>query len=487
MRVTFLIPLIALLIPIAGILFINGFYAQLPQDSITEGIVGQPRNLHPLTMQQNPVDRAVVSLLYRSLLSYDLHGELVSDLASSWEVSDDGRTYTFYLHHDVHWHDGQRVTSDDVVFTAQRHPSLQQVSVAKQDEYTVQFTLSEPYAPFPELLTLPIAPEHISPDEVGLRAMGNGDYMLTIINPAPNVIESLTLERVHGNTETSINTLILRFFNDSDELATAVHLGEVDVFAGDPFEWPGFSTVSTPLRGINYAVYINIARGGLLADIDFRHDLARHTPKEVLVTERLRGRYAFVDGPIHDSWASADEVDEYPYQTVVDTPYEGEFTLVVPRTRDNVEAAEVLQDEWGRLGIDISLEVVETDDLDEKVLRERDFDFLLLGREVGHDPDRYTYWHSTQIEYPGLNITGYKQVRVDKAMEKGRQEQTREARKEHYDLFQSLLAADVPAIYLYQPVYYYTASDRVHGIDLRDVYTPKDRYKSIDSWYIDHP
>ncbi len=484
MKSKLLIPLIILLLPITGIIFIDRFYSQLPRDTITEGIVGQPRNIHPLLMQKNPVDIDLVNLIYGSLLKYNLAGELVTDLAHSWEVSADGLVYKVRLRDNVWWHDGQKFTADDVIFTATRHEALRQVEVVKLDDYTLEIKLSEVYAPFPDLLTIPIAPEHISLEEDPLLGVGTGPFMISYINPAPNFIEGITLVRVNKAKDGRINNLNLKFFNDRDELERAIQLGEIDLYAGEPFEWKGFRTEVASLKGVQYAIYLNVNREGLLADIDFRKALAQSTPKGVLATQVLNNRYTVIDGPIHDSWATNRALDKYYFDSDVEPQYEGELTLVIPRTKDNQAVSKVLQESWSRLGVDITIKVVEPSDLEEKVFKTRDFDLLLLGREVGHDPDRYSYWHSTQIDYPGLNITGYKQVRVDKALEKGRQVLSAEDRQEHYDLFQEMIFEDVPAIYLYQPRYYLTLRNNIQEVQLYDVFTASDRYKSLDQWRI---
>ena len=84
---------------------------------LVEGLIGQPRYLNPLLSQQNPVDQHLVDLIFDGLIRYGPDGQPQPALASSWDVSEDGRVFTFTLRDDARWHDGRPVTTDDVAFT----------------------------------------------------------------------------------------------------------------------------------------------------------------------------------------------------------------------------------------------------------------------------------------------------------------------------------------------------------------------------------
>ncbi len=100
--------------------------------------------------------------------------EIKPHLARSWEISPDGLTYTFFLRDDVYWHDGVRFTADDVIFTfdlihdpdipAAARPGLTIEGVpirpVKLNDFTVQFTLGEPFAPFLAAVGTEIVPKH---------------------------------------------------------------------------------------------------------------------------------------------------------------------------------------------------------------------------------------------------------------------------------------------------------------------------------------
>ncbi len=134
-----------------------------------------PKTLNPALAQETS-STAVIGDLFSGLTRLNLKTmEYEPDLALRWEVSQDGRVWTFYLRKDVRWSDGTPFTADDVVFTFnevyynESIPSStgdilkvkgKKIKVEKIDDYTVRFTLPEPFAPFLGALTASILPKH---------------------------------------------------------------------------------------------------------------------------------------------------------------------------------------------------------------------------------------------------------------------------------------------------------------------------------------
>ena len=122
-----------------------------------EGIIGSPSSITPLTARTQ-ADRDLSRLVFSGLVARGPDSTYVPDLASSWTVDSSGKTWTFSLRPGAQWQDGTPVTADDVVFTvgllkdpAYRGPlasSWREVTVARIDAETVQFSLASPLAGF---------------------------------------------------------------------------------------------------------------------------------------------------------------------------------------------------------------------------------------------------------------------------------------------------------------------------------------------------
>jgi len=83
----------------------------------SEALIGEIIRLNPILDFSNQPDRDIDRLIYHGLLHFDSRGIPVPDLAATWSISADATLYTFTLHEDAVWHDGEPVTSDDIVYT----------------------------------------------------------------------------------------------------------------------------------------------------------------------------------------------------------------------------------------------------------------------------------------------------------------------------------------------------------------------------------
>src|ERR687893_2350734 len=132
-----------------------------PPGTLYVALESEPPELDP-NLSSAYVDRQVMASLYDKLVDIDQEGEIVPMLAESYEVSDDGKVYTFKLREGVEFHDGTEFNAEAVKYNLDRYQEEDSVrstevkpieSVDVVDEYTVRVTLSEPFAPFLAVLT----------------------------------------------------------------------------------------------------------------------------------------------------------------------------------------------------------------------------------------------------------------------------------------------------------------------------------------------
>ena len=132
-----------------------------PPDTLYVALEAEPPELDP-NLSSAYVDRQVMASLYDKLVDIDENGEIVPMLAKSYDVSDDGKVYTFHLRDGIKFHDGTEFNAEAVKYNLERYQEEDSVrstevepieSVEAVDEYTVRVTLSEPFAPFLAVLT----------------------------------------------------------------------------------------------------------------------------------------------------------------------------------------------------------------------------------------------------------------------------------------------------------------------------------------------
>ncbi|HWC57684.1 MAG TPA: ABC transporter substrate-binding protein [Candidatus Paceibacterota bacterium] len=220
---------------------------------LTEGMIGAPHLINPITATTE-TDRDIVALVYSGLMKKNSDGSLTPDLAQTYNISPDGRTYTFTLKPNLKWSDGKPLESADVAFTAQKladsalsaHPLWQSVTVSTPDPHTIIFTLSAPNQDFLEATTVGILPAHLwqgvadsdfDTVTTNMTPVGSGPYRVTTIAYQDSVPAFMYLKRnPHYVLEHPyIERYTLAFFANQEELLDALKGGAVTMtFAATP-------------------------------------------------------------------------------------------------------------------------------------------------------------------------------------------------------------------------------------------------------------
>lgn len=160
------------------------------------------------------------------------------------------------------------------------------------------------------------------------------------------------------------------------------------------------------------------------------------------------------------------------------------FTLTTVDQPSLIKTAEILKDQWKKIGFDVTVKTLDSNTLRRDVLPKRDFDAVLFGEVLGSLPDPFPYWHSSQKGEYGYNLSNYENKEADAALEKARQTLDKSERKENLEKFQNILISDAPAVFLYNPDFLYFVSREIKGIKTDIIVDPSKRFNDIQDWYI---
>ncbi|MFA6548099.1 MAG: peptide ABC transporter substrate-binding protein [Candidatus Magasanikbacteria bacterium] len=160
------------------------------------------------------------------------------------------------------------------------------------------------------------------------------------------------------------------------------------------------------------------------------------------------------------------------------------LTITTADTPEYVKTAQQIAKMWQAVGIQTNIVTVGSRQIVRDTLKDRTYQVLIYGEMIGADPDLYSFWHSSQSEYPGLNLAKFSDRDADKLLEDARTTLDSDLRAKLYQKFQDILAKDLPAIFLYSPTYIMAVSKDIHGIDLKNIVNPSDRFSTINDWYI---
>lgn len=501
----------------------------------TEGMLKEPRTINPLYAAQD-ADRDLTRLIYASLFTYSGEGKLMLDMAEKYEVSADGKSYTVTLKKDIFWHDGQKVSADDVVFTVKTVQNPQYKSVAranwqgvsaeKLNSDTVRFTLRAPYAPFIENLTLGILPKHlwenISPEqallhELNLKPVGSGPYKFDSFKQAPDgsiLWYEITRNPEYHREGPYLKKIIFVFFKNEDEMLSALSRGLIDGFGpASSVKLSELDQTKVSVRVIQmpriFSLFFNEKKNSVLNDKKIRRAMERAINKAELARKVTVGGAILASSPLpfltpetgdqtgYDPDEARKILDETGWKSKEGASIrekrvreKGKENIVLLRlklttadTPEFLRAAEFIKKELGEIGADVEIEKMPFSDLEEKILRPRNFEILLFGQVYGFEADPFTFWHSSQVKDPGLNITLYSNKKVDQILEETRRVSDPAARRKKYEEFSRLVLADTPAIFLYSQLYSYLLPADIMGVNLAKISLPADRFNEINTWY----
>ncbi|MDP3996261.1 MAG: ABC transporter substrate-binding protein [bacterium] len=516
--------------------------------TLTEGVVGSPRFINPI-LAISDADRDLTALIYSGLLKPEGDGTLTVNLAKEYNVSEDGLVYTFILREDAYFHDGKPVTADDVIFTVElaKDPFLKSpkranwegVTVEKVNDYEVRFILRQPYSPFLENTTIGILPKHIWKDaeieqfpfsQFNVEPIGSGPYKVKKIkrsNAGVPTYYHLTSFKDYASGEPFIENLIIRFYGSEKSLIESYARKDIESMSAispedsAKLEIAGANIVSASLPRV-FGVFFNQNQATILSEKAVREALDTALDKQAIVTEVLKGYGSPLNGPIpkdmikiNSETQTQEKTEGEEAQTVEESPTEKalkifekagweineetgllekkvkeetqtlSFSLSTSNAPELKHAAEMIQEMWKAVGVEVSVNIFESGDLNQNVIRPRKYDALLFGEVVGRDLDLFAFWHSSQRNDPGLNIALYANITADKLLDEVRTINDSDLRAEKYLAFEKEVVNDLPASFLYSPDFLYVVPAKVKNMDIGQIAVPHERFASIKNWYIE--
>ncbi|HEY1037183.1 MAG TPA: peptide ABC transporter substrate-binding protein [Candidatus Paceibacterota bacterium] len=510
--------------------------------SYTEGIVGYARYINPV-LAYTDADKDMIHLIFSGLLKPSPEGKLVGDLAESWNISEDGLTYSFTLKPGLTFHDGTSLTTDDIAFTIEkmRDPEIKSpkadiwngVKVEVLNERDVTFTLKKAYAPFLENLTFGIIPKN------SWKSVESQVFDVNTLNREPIGSGPYRIKKAHKNSEgiyeyydlapferyslgaPYIKNLRVRFFRSEQEALSAYKQGRIDALGGidtksaSELKAEGHNVMSTSLPRI-FALFLNQSESPVLLNKEVRQALNVSVNRDDLIDNVLNSWGTPATGPIPADLQNATTSEtlqqtsstseeqfieagkailaEKGWKQNSDGFFEKQvsgstqilrFSISTSNAPELKNSAEFLKETWTKLGADVTVEVFEPSDLTQKVIRPRKYQTLLFGNVIGRDLDLYPFWHSSERNDPGLNTALYTNIKADRALETLRSTSEESKKLESRQAFQTEMQNDIPAIFLYSPGYIYATDAKIKDASLTNMTSTSERFMNIEKWYIE--
>lgn len=480
--------------------------------SFTQNLGSEPTTLNPITAV-DLYSQTVFSYTIESLLNVDPDTyDWKPGLAEKWEISKDGRTFTFFLRKGAKWHDGKPVTAEDVKFSydlnfdskfnaAHRKTYFDLVEKCEIiDPQTIKFTTKELYFKNFEVVSsaiMPILPKHFyqDPKAKGLNKtlMGSGPYKLASYEQGKRIV----LERVNDwwgwkdpafKGEFNFKKLIFRFVKEKTIALEMLKKGELDFLEMSPEDYmqkavgPEWGKKVLKVKTENKApkqfgfIGWNLKRPAL-QDRNTRIALA-HLVNRKLMNEKFRyGLSELATGPWHykSDYASkkVKPIEFDPKKALellqkagwADRDKEGKLSRIedgkkvylqltlMTANEDTQKYFTVIKEDARQVGVQIDIKLVEWNTM-MKLVDESNFDGAALGWGMGSvDFDPKQIWHSASDIPGGSNFVHYRNSEVDRLIDEARGTMDKAKRIPILQRVFEMIAADAPYVFLFNDKY----------------------------------
>ncbi|HVB10409.1 MAG TPA: ABC transporter substrate-binding protein [Bacillota bacterium] len=441
--------------------------------SLTIALNAYPPKMDP-AQSTAYVDRQVYQSIYDSLVTFDKGLAMKPGLADSWDISQDGLTYTFHLHQGIKFHDGTPFNADAVVFNTKRYqdpasPRRTEIalveSVTATDASTVVYKLQSPFAPLLSILGdragMMVSPDAVSkqggnvnqhPVGTGpftFKEMVQGDHVAVVKNPAywqPGLPK--------------LDSVLYKAITDSNVAIAQLKAGQVGVMDTVPPNNVSDLSSDTQLvvdsvPGLGYAgFYVNL-RTQPFSSQPLRQAVSAAIDRAAYVKVMFGTAASPIVGPFPpSSWAYDSSIAVPPANPAAAKQFLAQggqsggftFTMTIPGGSPlSSQAAQVLQNMLGKVGITMKIEEQEFGALLGN-LNKGNFTAALVGWSGRVDPDQNSY--SFLATGGGNNNGGYSSPQMDQLLKQARVTSDQAQRKQIYSQIVKLIEVDVPYVYL---------------------------------------
>lgn len=480
--------------------------AATPDDVLVIGLAGDVDNLDPHVTMTNR-SWAVTYYAYERLVRYKVENgmgstEVEPDLATGWTVSDDGLVWTFTLRDNARFSDGTPVNAHAVVYSFNRLKAIGEgpadafptlASVEAIDDYTVRFTLSEPFAPF--LLTLAnngaaiINPRLAEYDDgdygrsyLAEHTMGSGPYQLMRWDKDQQIL--LAPNPYYGGPAPYFRMVAFLMISDPSARRLQLERGDIDIAEALPLDQieriksvPGIRVEEYPSLSVTY-LYLNNQRSPL-NDVRVRQAISYAVNYSALIQGVMLGNATQMRGPVPQGmWSHDANAHQYTFdlakaqQLMAEAGYPNGFTLgylYSPVYPEWEQIGLALQAQLGLIGIRLQLEPYAYATM-RAMLDEGNFD-LAIGNWSPDFADPYmfmNYWFDSSNWGLAGNRSFYSNPTVDDLIRRAAVSTDMAERTRLYQEAQRIVIDEAAYVYLYQKGYQVAMRDNVKGY----VYNP---------------
>jgi peptide/nickel transport system substrate-binding protein len=493
------------------------------------GEYGRPATLDPITSNEM-ISMRISELIFNGLVGINERQDVVPELAKSWEISKDGKVYTFNLRKDVTWHQrpGEALvqfTANDVVFTYNIMMNPKTITplkvrfefidkVEKIDEFTVRFTLKRPVLNALAKFSFKIIPKHGPKNPLYLtrddpfvqHPIGTGPYMLSNVTSDREIV--LVANDKYFKGRPHIDEFVAKPFADQNILTQALTFNAIDmIILVNPrsiAEIQGDKRfILQPYNALSYSFFGYNLRNPLLADKRVRLAFGYAINRQEMLGSFFNNQGTIISGPFAPgSWAYNLDVKPLPFDpkkaiallneagfkpgpdgVMQKDGKKLELTLSVPIEKESEAVKRVVlafQNYLKNIGVTVKVEFKEWQSWKEEVFGEHHFDIVFASWVFDDSADISSLFHSAEIGPWKNNFGAYSNPEVDSLIVQSKLTLDHEKRRTINRKLHALLAEEAPYTFLWTLTNYSAYHKKIQHVAIH----PYKFFSYADEWYI---
>jgi peptide/nickel transport system substrate-binding protein len=422
-------------------------------------------------------------LIFNSLLTKDLHGNLIPDLAEKWKIINN-KEYIFHLNKGVRFHDGSEMTSSEVKYTydfvlnrKNKSPKMGGLAVPVKIEiigkYTIKFILNDSFGPFLSNLLLPIVPKKIAEkmrQNFNKEPIGTGPFMFSSYDADHEIV--LLANKNYFKGPPNLNGVVFKIIPDETVRVLELEKGNIHFLQNSissdilPRLNKNKQLKAIKRPGTNYSYIGFNLEDPIFKKQKVREAIALGIDRDSIIKYILKGlatKASFMLSPFN--WAYEPKVKGFNYDPqrakklldlagYPDPDGDGprsRFTINYKTSQNELRKliGEVFQEQLRKIGVEIIIKNYEWGTFFSDI-KKGNFHMYSLTWVGIDDPDIFHYvFHSNSFPPRGANRGRYSNRKIDRLIIKGRKENVRKARRAIYSLIQKKLAQEVPYVSLW--------------------------------------
>jgi len=457
-----------------------------------------PSRLNPI-LATDSSSSEITNFIFNGLVKYDKdNSNIIGDLAQDFYF-ENNTTVIFKLKQNVKWHDGEDFTAQDVVFTYETitSPKISTPysaefrfvkNVTALDKYTVKVVYKDPYFKAIEAWSMGILPKHILEKEENLMSskfntnpIGTGPYKLELLEHSKNIILKANKDYFEGKAK--IEKISFHVIADPMTRFLMLKSSAIDVSSIDPMQFERqldenfFETFDIHEKITQSYTYLGFnLRLKKFQNPKVREALSLAIDRQEIMDILFFGHAKVCTGPFLPATKAFNENVKAPIkdlkkakQLLKDAGYDENKPLTFELVTSNSSAVrpyvtQILQHQLKKVGVIVTLRVMEWQAFLNMVVLPHKFDAIVLGWGLSVTPDPYSIWHSDNDKKGGFNLVGYKNEKIDNMIEMSQTIVDREILGKIWREMFQIITDDNPYLFLYIPNSITTVNKNIKNI-----------------------